>query len=137
MIKRMDTKGHRSLVKAALDVLEGDQNMITDIKLVEADGEALQVLREGNWIDGRFKRNIRIDQPTHFQGLQGQQHAAIHGRKGDQEGVVNYDGSGSHGTKGRLHPDDADALRAKGYKIPDDNIVEWTRVENLPEVLFG
>ena len=38
---------------------------------------------------------------------------------------MNIDGTGSHGTKGKLHKRDATALRARGFKIRDDNMVEW------------
>ena len=54
----------------------------------------------------------------------GQPHAHVFGRKGDEIVVVNLDGTGSHGTKGRLHPDDADVLRARGFEIPTDRIIE-------------
>ena len=49
----------------------------------------------------------------------------VHGRKGNGLGVVNVDGTGSHGTKMRLHPKDANALRARGVNIRADNIIEW------------
>lgn len=75
-----------------------------------------------NWISGRFDNNIGIDQPSH--GV-GQTHGHVYGRTGKQLVVVNYDGTASHGTKGRLHVDDAAALRARGFEIKDDNIVEW------------
>jgi hypothetical protein len=67
----MEPEQHKSLVKAAMDVLEADANPISDIVIVAEDGQSARLLKEGKWIDGRFERNIRIDQPTHFQGLQG------------------------------------------------------------------
>jgi hypothetical protein len=40
-------------------------------------------------------------------------------------GIVNFDGSGSHGTKCRLSNGDEVALRAQGFNIQQGNIVEW------------
>ena len=45
--------------------------------LITRDGETFELLKEGKWINGRFDRNIRIDQPTH--GV-GQTHAHVYGR---------------------------------------------------------
>jgi hypothetical protein len=91
-------------------------------------------LREGRWIPGRFDKNIRIDQPTH--GV-GQTHAHVLGRKGEELGVVNFDGSASHGTKCRLSDTDANALRAKGFQIPSGNIVEWVLLAGEYRLLLG
>ncbi len=98
------------------------------------DGTAFQVLEEGKWIDGRFDRNIRIDHPTH--GV-GQTHAHVYGRKGSELGVVNVDGTGSHGTMIKLHRKDAAALRKVGVKVRRDNIVEWIVLPDPPQLLFG
>jgi hypothetical protein len=134
----MDTEQHKSLVKAAADVLEADDNPIHDIVIVAEDGQSVRLLKEGKWIDGRFERNIRIDQPTHFQGLQGQNHASVYGRNGKEElVVVNLDGTASHGKKGRLHPKDADSLIGQGFTIRPDRMVEWIVVNNAPQLLFG
>lgn len=97
---------------------------------ISTDFLNLEILHEG-WIAGRFDRNIRIDHPTHLHG-DGQDHAHVYGRKGDQIGVVNFDGTSSHGTKCRLHDADADALRAKGFNIAADNIVEWVTMMGSP-----
>jgi len=99
------------------------------------DGESLQQLNEGKWIDGRFDRNIRLDQSTHLQG-EGPPNAHVYGRKGDEIVAVNLDGTGSHGTKGRLHPGDADALRASGYTIRPDRIVEWWELMTAVQMLI-
>ena len=32
--------------------------------LITQGGENFQLLREGKWIDGRFEKYIRVDQPT-------------------------------------------------------------------------
>lgn len=94
----------------------------------------IDLLQEGKWISGRFPNNIRIDQPTH--GV-GQQHAHVYGRKGNELVVVNFDGSASHGSRGRLSDQDADALRAKSFKIPQSNIVEWIVLHPWPTLLLG
>jgi len=102
--------------------------------IITRDGRDVEVLQEGKWISGRLDRNIRIDQPTH--GV-GQTHAHVFGRKGEEIGVVNFDGSSSHGTKCRLSNDDADALRAKGFQIQPGNIVEWVLLGRDFRLLFG
>ncbi len=101
---------------------------------ITSRGNEFELLSEGKWTSGRFERNIRIDQPTH--GV-GQTHAHILGRKGDQLGVVNFDGSSSHGTKMRLHKKDAEALRGAGASIPKNNIIEWVALADQPQMLFG
>lgn len=112
----------RKLIDAVANE-EGGIPIIEDV-IVTHDGSTFRRLDEGKWVSGRFERNIRIDQPTHMAG-DGQVHAHILGRKGDQLVVVNIDGTGSHGTKGILHPKDADALRGHHFDIRDDRIVEW------------
>ena len=103
--------------------------------VVTQDGTKIEALNEGKWVDGRFDKNIRIDHPTH--GV-GKTHAHVLGRKGKEIGVVNFDGSASHGTKCRLSDADADALRARGFNILASNIVEWILVAgHSPEILFG
>lgn len=107
---------------------------VLDMVIMTADGLEFEQLQEGKWINGRFDRNIRIDQPTH--GV-GQTHAHILGRKGEQLGVVNFDGTASHGTKMRLHKRDADALRKAGANVERNNIVEWIALSEQPVMLFG
>ena len=94
----------------------------------------LSVWTRENGSKGRFASNIRIDQPTH--GV-GQTHAHVYGRKGDEIGVVNFDGSASHGTKCRLSNDDAAALRTKGFTIKPGNVVEWVVLADQPQLLLG
>jgi hypothetical protein len=92
---------------------------------------AVERLDEGKWI----QNDIRIDQANYGAG---QTHAHIYGRKGNELGVVNIDGSGSHGTKMRLRSDHADALRAKNFNIPKDNMIEWVLDNSLNQtLLFG
>ena len=103
--------------------------------IISQDGKNCSFFKEGKWIDGRFERNIRIDHPGH--GV-GQDHAHIYGRnKKKQIGVVNITGTPSHGTKIKLHKKDAEALKAKGFDIPPNRIVEWILIENCPGLLLG
>lgn len=103
--------------------------------LVTKDARTVEALQEGKWVSGKFENNIRIDQPTH--GV-GQTHAHVLGRKGNELGVVNIDGSASHGTKCRLSDVDADALRGRGFKIRAGNIVEWVVISGSePKLLLG
>ncbi len=106
--------------------------------IVTSDGVTLEQIAEGKTISGRFDHNIRLDQPTHLHG-DGKQHAHVFGRRGDELGVVNFDGSPSHGSKFRLHQADAAALRARGFSVRSDNIVEWLRLERsaTPQIIFG
>ncbi|MFZ6780422.1 hypothetical protein ACO0LD_26630 [Undibacterium sp. Ji83W] len=98
---------------------------------------SIQTLNEDRkWITGRFERNIGIDQPTHLQS-DGQTHAHVMGRRGNELGVVNLNGSPSHGSKFKLHQKDADALRARGFKIRADNIVEWVKQRQMPQIIYG
>jgi hypothetical protein len=49
----------------------------------------------------------------------------VFGCKNDELGVVNLDGTASHGSKVRPHDDDVAELRRRGYRIPAISIVEW------------
>lgn len=102
--------------------------------LITRDGETFELLKEGKWINGRFDRNIRIDQPTH--GV-GQTHAHVYGRTCNELGVVNFDGTGSHGTMMKLHKKDTAALRKAGVNVRPDNLVEWIALPDQPRLLFG
>ena len=118
-------------------VQSGAPDFLDEVMLSEV-GVAVEVLQESRkWVTGRFERNIGIDQPTHLAG-DGKQHAHVLGRKGEELGVVNVDGSSRHGTKFKLHDTDADELRRRGFKIRADNLVEWLKL-GLPrtQVLFG
>lgn len=110
-----------------------DLPVVTEVAIT-CDGSTTEVLHEGKWISGRFDRNIRIDQPTH--GV-GQIHAHVLGRKGEEIGVVNFDGSASHGTKCCLSNDDAAALRKRGFNIQQGNIVEWVMLTGKYRLLLG
>jgi hypothetical protein len=105
---------------------------LTEVGLFDGSGADFR-LDEGKWISGRFDASIRIDQPTH--GV-GQTHAHVHARNGNEYGVVNFDGTASHGIKCKLHKDDAKALREKGFIIGDDNIVEWIELSDGPKFLI-
>ncbi len=115
---------YRNIVDAADSELPIVRVVLTD----QGDG-TFQRLDEGKWIDGRFPQNIRLDQPTHMQGA-GQMHGHVYGRKGQELVIVNLDGTGSHGSKGKLHPDDAASLKARGFTIRDDFVVECWLVAN-------
>ena len=129
-IRRTNTKGQA--VKKIMSFKEFiNLPTLTDVWLPGESGAAFR-LDEGKWIRGRFDSNIRIDYPTH--GV-GQTHAHVHARNGNEYGVINFDGTASHGTKCQLHKDDANALRNKGAKISSDNIVEWIVISNGPTFL--
>ena len=107
---------------------------VLDEVLITTDGLVYERLDESRkWVSGRFERNIGIDQPTSGAG---QQHAHVYGRRGKEIVVVNVDGTGSHGTKGRLHDEDAEALISRGFKIRGDRIVEWDVVGTSSELLL-
>lgn len=128
-----------NIIRRLIEVYEMSQDRIPFIDNIIVPGEGLEYRRldEGRFINGRFRRNIRLDQPTHTQG-QGQVHAHVLGRKGDELLVVNLIGTGSHGTKGRLHASDAEALKRCGFSIRDDRIVEWWVYPGaVLEILYG
>lgn len=127
------------LMRKWMDTVAGEDNglPVIDHIIISYDGETYKRLDEGRFIDGRFKKNIRIDRPTHMAG-DGDVHAHVFGRRGNQLVVVKFNGTASHGTKGILHPKDADALRAEKFCIRDDRIVEWVVWEHDgPELLLG
>lgn len=123
----------RKLRELMNDVESAGLDAIDEV-FVADDGGSVEVLREGKWIPGRFSANIRIDQPTHGAG---EAHAHIYGRKGNEIGVVNKSGTASHGTKMKLHADDADTLRRAGFDIPLNNIVEWASLGSCPQFTLG
>lgn len=105
-----------------------------DEVFVTEDGINITILREGKEYKGSFEKSIRVDNPTHGVVMR---HAHVFGRKGNQIVAVNVDGSGSHGTKGRIPEKDADKLRSLGFKIPANRMVEWTVVKDAPAILLG
>jgi hypothetical protein len=124
-----------SLIETITNLLVTWRNPIKDVFFTD-DGQTFEQLHEGRWFSGRFDRNIRFDQPTPLQG-HAQPHAHVFGRNSrNQIVVVNFDGTGSHGTKGHLHKKDAKALRDAGFSIRSDNMVEWTAVEDAPQLLL-
>ncbi len=96
------------------------------IPVANSDGAEFQMLQEGKIVSGRYKGNIRIDQPKH--GV-GQTHAHVYGRRGNEIGVINLDGSSSHGSKMKLHKKDILALKGHGFDVPADGIVEWIKAD--------
>jgi hypothetical protein len=119
-----------------LDEIKPIYPTLTEVFVLSENCLDYKRLFEGKLVSGRFPRNIRIDQATHLHG-NGQAHAHVFGRNNDEVGVVNRDGSGSHGTKVKLHDKDADTLRGLGFAIPPDNIVEWTICEDARTLLPG
>ena len=110
----------RYLLDQTAKLLHPEPQEITEVYVQEQP--QIYRLREGKRISGRFDQNIIID-PANYGA--GQRHAHILGRKGIEIGIVNIDGTASHGTKCRLHKDDILALRAQGFHIPDNGIIEW------------
>ena len=107
-----------------------DPPLISVVALERPD-ELLR-LDEGKWIDGRYDRNIRMDRDTHFSDADDNaRHAHVYGRHDRNAAlvVIRQNDSSSHGKPGNLHKRDADALRAQGIKVRDDNIVEWVEIE--------
>src|SRR3974390_347630 len=90
--------------------------------IVSTDGETVEVLRERTWIGGRFERNLGIDNA--MDGF-GERQAHVLGRKDDQLVIVDLNGPGGDGTKGRLHDNEAAALRAKGFEVHPGHLVTW------------
>ena len=110
---------------------EQDILILDEIYVCDGEEKEWGSLCEGQWISGRFDKNIRLDRATHGAG---QDHAHIYGRKGNQLGVVNIDGTGSHGTKMKISKKDADAICTRNYKIPTNRIIEWVEL-HYPQVL--
>jgi hypothetical protein len=108
---------------------------LDEVYIVQPDLVNGEQLLEGKVVAGRFSSSLRIDPATHLHGS-APPHAHVFGRKGEELGVVHMDGSASHGSKFRLHPKDADALRARGFTIRPDNLVEWTAIETLRSARF-
>jgi hypothetical protein len=118
------------------------EEVLTGLPVVEeliiiVDGDCYETLTEGKWIIGRFKNNIRIDRPTHGAG-QVHAHILVLGRRGNELGVINLDGTASHGTKMVLSQEDATALQARDFVIPPNRVIEWFMIiADRRQVLFG
>ncbi len=123
--------GMRELMDLVGEVIAEDLPRFDELFIPE-DGE--EPLYEA-WISGRFDRNIRIDAGSHLPGAD--KHAHVFGRRGEEILAVKFGGGTSHGKKGKLHQDDADALRARGFSIPANNLVEWFVVGGARQVLLG
>ncbi len=124
------------LMRELMDIVD-DLPEITDCAIVQDDGNFQRLDENGKWIDGRFEKNIRIDQATHL--LKGDLHGHVLGRNGQEYVVVNFNGTASHGMKGRLHKKDAEALMAYGFTIPANRIIEWSLLTDSRglQPLFG
>jgi hypothetical protein len=131
---QMDTAAHRRLVESITDVLLRSR-FLDEVAVFDALADEAHRIDEGKWIRTKTSNTMRIDHATHGAG---QTHAHIYGRKNNQLGIVNIDGTGSHGTQMRLTKDDAETLRQQGFIIPASRMVEWVvRPEWTPELLFG
>jgi hypothetical protein len=109
--------------------------LLDEIVVFDPEAEKAHRIDEGRWIPTKTSNTMRIDRPTHSVG---QTHAHIYGRKGNEVGVVNLDGTASHDTRMRLSQKDADTLRAHGFTIRRDRIVEWiVRPELTRALLLG
>ena len=117
-----------SLIRAIMDIINPPVIEIIGIFEPMPSGIACMALHEGKWISGKFPDNIRLDRDTHFDRADDDAvHAHVYGRnkRNGAVVVVRKDGSASHKQPGKLHDDDADALRARGFSIGRDNLVEW------------
>ncbi len=83
-------------------------------------------LDESHWVGIKGGKTVRIDPPH----AGGQKHYHLFARNGSEIGVINVDGSGSHGTKMRLSKRDAEALRSIGVQVKLNRIVEWHRLSD-------
>jgi len=98
-----------------------------------------ELLAEGQWIDGRYENNIRIDRDTHFSNAgPDNRHAHVYGRTDRSQALVavRQSGEASHALKGILHKKDVAALRAKGFNIPMSGIIEWVELPPDPDVMM-
>ena len=128
--------GHRTynaIIEEITAVLEKDQTL-DELFSIDMEGDVKR-LDEGKWISTNSGNKIRIDHPTH--GV-GKTHAHLYGRKGDILGVVNLDGTPSHGTEMKINKKDAETLRSYGFNIPKDRLVEWIQTDRQElQILLG
>lgn len=128
----MDAAGFRRLLNAIKDVTDSEK-ILDEIVIYNPGNDKAHRIDEGKWIKTDTTNTMRIDQPTHGAG---QTHAHIYGRKGNVMGVVNLDGTASHGTQMRLSKKDAETLRVNGFNIRPDRIVEWIARSDLTRQLL-
>lgn len=124
------------MIKGFKEWLEDDQVPVLDAVVVVEQNGACLLIEQRKTYDGRFERNLLVDNPTH--GV-GERHAHLLGRRGDEYGIVTVSGKGSHEYKGqrfKIHADDADALRDLGFDIPSDGIIEWVVLSDQPTLLL-
>lgn len=118
----MDAKSIRSLIETITDIYYAKQ-LLNEIIVFNPTTDVVHIIDEGGkWIPTKTTNIIRIDQPLHSLG---QTHAHVYGRKGNEIGVVNLDGSASHNSLMRLSKKDADTLRDHGFTIRPYRMVEW------------
>lgn len=112
---------HTKVVREALESMQPPELQVD--YLIASVGADLVRLDEVKTIVVPKGGHIRIEAPRHGGG--GQVHGHIYGRSGNQLLVVNLDGTGSHGTKGVLSRPQAAILKANGFSIRPDRVVEW------------
>ena len=122
------------ILKRFREFVQDGEDSTPTIRVLLADhGDGTyQRLDEGKWIDGRFPKGIRLDQPTHMQGV-GAVHGHVYGRKGQELVVVEFDGTAATVRRAPASGR-SEALRAHGFKIRNDRVVEWWLAPN-PEGL--
>lgn len=139
----MDTPSFRRLINTITKFMYGEDSDEADVPpspeldelFFRSDSGTTRPLNEA-LLHSPSGNTIRVDQPRHGGG--GQVHGHILGRKGKEIGVVNLDGTGSHGTKMRLNKKDAQTLRDAGFIIQKDRMVEWIADPSLSlEILLG
>lgn len=132
-MKRIITELENKRVKSFKDFYEKEISfdaLLVLPSLTVTKGKIL-VLKEGKTYTQNLSGKIRIDNPTH--GV-GQRHAHIYGRKGNEIGVVNIDGSPSHKSRFRLSKGDFEFLQDKGFNLKS-RLVEWIVLEKPNEFL--
>lgn len=117
----MTPAGFRSLLDTINEILH-PETVLDELVVSNPGVNEAYLVTEGRWIKTKSANSIRVDQATH--GV-GQTHAHIYGRKGSEIGVVNLDGSASHGTRMKLSKKDAATLKAQGFNVRADRVVEW------------
>ncbi len=119
----MEKQRHKSLIVKILEILEQRRiDELDELWVVEVKAGVTHSIVEGKWVQTGKTLSIRIDNPTYGAG---QVHAHIIGKKNDELGVVNLDGTGSHGTRMTLSRKAATTLTQHGFQIRPDRIVEW------------
>lgn len=77
--------------------------------------------------------SFRKDNPRGISGPGNQQHIHIYAPDNTQLFAINIDGTAHDGCHGAKIPEDvAQFLLSKGYKVPEDRIIEWYQPQTCP-----